>query len=300
MKECVEEGILQSYFDGELSIEMMEKVGRHLTSCVGCKRAARELEQASLVLSEALEPEFALSVPTDRLRSRIDAAIAERRVLNPARPSLAAASTRSSRRWFASIAELFTLSPQRALAYGGVAAVLLFALTFAILRFNHRVAPPPTPFVAVNNPAPAPAPAPTKESKQSNPAPVSSPGVTKEKDARQNSYVAVNRRVTPKRDTNREEASHVQLLPGERSYLKTIAKLDNTIRSESNKPMRPALQSEFERNLAMVDRAIAATRSAAKQNPSDPDAAEFMFAAYQNKVDLLNQVAEARLPNRQQ
>jgi len=49
----------------------------------------------------------------------------------------------------------------------------------------------------------------------------------------------------------------------------------------------------------MVDQAIAATRSAAKVNPSDPDAAEFMFAAYQSKIDLLSQVADSRLSNRQ-
>jgi hypothetical protein len=49
-----------------------------------------------------------------------------------------------------------------------------------------------------------------------------------------------------------------------------------------------------------VDRALAATRDAAKKNPNDPDAAEFMMAAYQNKVNLLNAVAEARSFNRQQ
>ena len=59
--------------------------------------------------------------------------------------------------------------------------------------------------------------------------------------------------------------------------------------------MRPALQVEYERNLAVVDRAIAATRSAAKSNPNDPDAADFMFAAYQSKVDLLNTIADARV-----
>jgi hypothetical protein len=59
--------------------------------------------------------------------------------------------------------------------------------------------------------------------------------------------------------------------------------------------MRPALQVEYERNLAVVDRAIAATRSAAKSNPNDPDAADFMFAAYQSKVDFLNTVADARV-----
>jgi hypothetical protein len=94
------------------------------------------------------------------------------------------------------------------------------------------------------------------------------------------------------------DEARVKLLPGERSYLKTIAVLDNSIKAESSRPMRPALQSEYERNLAMVDRAIAATRSAAKSNPNDPDAAEFMFAAYQTKVDFLNQVADARLSNR--
>jgi len=91
--------------------------------------------------------------------------------------------------------------------------------------------------------------------------------------------------------------SPVKLLPGERSYLQTIAKLDSTIK-EGQKDMRPALQVEYERNLAVVDRAIAATRSAAKQNPNDPDAADFMFAAYQSKVDLLNTIADARVYNR--
>ena len=50
--------------------------------------------------------------------------------------------------------------------------------------------------------------------------------------------------------------------------------------------MRPSLLAEYERNLAVVDRALAATRNAAKKNPNDPDAAEFMFNAYQSKVDL--------------
>ena len=38
--------------------------------------------------------------------------------------------------------------------------------------------------------------------------------------------------------------SPVKLLPGERSYLQTIAKLDSTIK-EGQKDMRPALQVEY-------------------------------------------------------
>jgi hypothetical protein len=89
-------------------------------------------------------------------------------------------------------------------------------------------------------------------------------------------------------------SNHVKLIPGERSYLQAIARLDSTIKSNKTS-MRPSLQVEYERNLAVVDRAIAATRNAAKSNPSDPDAADFMFAAYQSKVDLLNTIADARL-----
>jgi hypothetical protein len=56
--------------------------------------------------------------------------------------------------------------------------------------------------------------------------------------------------------------------------------------------MSPATRAEYERNLRLVDNAIAATRGKAKRNPSDPDAAEFMFAAYQSKIDLLNTYSE--------
>ena len=52
------------------------------------------------------------------------------------------------------------------------------------------------------------------------------------------------------------------------------------------------------RVVSVKHRQIAATRNAAKQNPSDPDAADFMFAAYQSKVDLLNTIADARVYNR--
>ena len=299
MNKCVDEGILQGYFDGELSLEMMEQVGSHLTSCLACKRAARELESESLLLSEALEPEFALSVPTERLRHRMNAVIAEKRLLNPPRPSLAlaGASVPVVSRWAQSIAYLFALSPQRTFAYAGLAAVVLFAFTFALVRFRSATVQPTN--IAKKQPA-APANTPSPENPAVASGGINSPQkVNPQKVNPPSKFVAANfSKTTPPRVVSPND--HVKLLPGERTYLKTIAALDTSIKSERNKPMRPALQSEYERNLAMVDRAIAATRNAAKSNPNDPDAAEFMFAAYQTKVDFLNQVADARLSNRQQ
>ncbi len=297
MNKCVDEGILQSYFDGELSIDMMEKVGSHLTSCLACKRAMRELESESSLLSEALEAEFALNVPTERLRHRIDAVISEKRLLNPPRPSLATAATPvpQVRRWAQSLSDLFALSPQRAFAYAGLAALVLFAITFALVRFKR--APVQSPYIAKEQPAVKPGNTTSPEKSLQTVAVNNQPQPKVNQPSR---FVPVKYQRTPRLQPDSNEAPHVKLLPGERTYLKTIAALDTSIKSNRNKPMRPALQSEYERNLAMVDRAIAATRNAAKSNPNDPDAAEFMFAAYQTKVDFLNQVADARLSNRQQ
>jgi hypothetical protein len=297
MRECVDEGILQSYFDGELSRQMAEGVATHLASCAGCAQAASELESENLLLAEALQPEFALSVPTERLRQRVDVAIAglQVRTVGASMASNAGGTPAVpvNRGWLRSIADLFTIAPQRAFGFAALVAVILFASIIGGIYWNQGRNTGNQPIVALNkdkvnplgpseNPTPSPVPVST---------PVSDPLPTKS--------IAVNKKPRPSREPAASGTPRVQLLPGERSYLKTIASLDATIKAESNRQMKASLQVEYQRNLAMVDQAIAATRSAAKVNPSDPDAADFMFAAYQSKIDLLNQVADSRLSNRQ-
>ncbi len=288
MRECIDEGILQSYFDGELSGEKTESVASHLAVCISCARAARELESESLLLSKALEPEFAVPVPTERLRHQLDAAIAGLHLVRPV-----ASHGSRVRGWRQSIADLFTLSPQRAFGYAGLAAVIAFAAIFGLVHWHQvRIDNQNAQANRDKGYSAKPDLSPTKPPKTATtPSPIESPiqAVYKPKRTSPEHRVATNE-LTAKRE--------VKLLPGERSYLKQIASLDTTIKSESSRPMRPGLQAEYERNLALVDRAIAETRSAAKSNPNDPDAAEFMFAAYQSKLDLLNQVADARLSNR--
>jgi hypothetical protein len=60
--------------------------------------------------------------------------------------------------------------------------------------------------------------------------------------------------------------------------------------------MKPSLRAEYERNLAIVDQAIDSTRRAARRNPNDPDASEFLYSSYQSKLDLLSAVAEQVRP----
>ena len=286
MRECLDEGTLQSYFDGELSTRAMESATLHLASCSICSAAARELEQETALLTSALAAEFEWSVPTESLRRRIEAAVAE---LNTPAPVI---HEHRTPRFFTSFSSLFNFAPQRAFGYASLVVMLAFAAIFAVVKFREVTAPSPRAEQIANVAAPtAPAAVPSASNETVTVAPVvpvDDGGATRQKTV---AFKPVKTHSVP------NKPAPVKLIPGERSYLQTIARLDTTIKSEK-RAMRPALQVEYERNLAVVDRAIAATRTAAKNNPNDPDAADFMFAAYQSKVDLLNTIADARLGDR--
>jgi hypothetical protein len=284
MKECLDEGTLQGYFDGELSGGSAERVAAHLAACVSCTEAARAVQSEMSLLATALQPEFAVSVPTERLRGRIEDAIAELQLDKTGRSYRASASPRPWLGWFN---DLFSGSPQRAFCYATVAAVVVAAVVLGVIYLKRQA---PRIEVAGND-----GPAPTTSAKSSPdvsaspiPDPVKSPVVVSGKAPGK----------TLPRHSNRETESTARLLPGERGYIKTIAALDATIRSNV-RPMRPGLQVEYQHNLAVVDQAIAATRAAVQKNPKDADAAQFLNSAYQSKVDLMTQVADSRLFNTQ-
>ena len=292
MTRCLDEAKLQSYFDGELSLDMMESVTSHLASCTTCAAAARELEEESAFVMSALAAEFETSVPTERLRERIDAAVLGERLT-------VAGATQKSSGLAAFFSGLLNFGTQRSLGYASLAVVVAFAAIFAVVKLqtapventatNQVAVAPKVPTVIDNNSGAAPnTPAQAVALPKAG-----SEGVRGKSgsEGAKGRYQQV--KYTPPA-APKPAADPVKLLPGERSYLQTIAKLDSTIKS-NQKDMRPSLQVEYQRNLAVVDRAIAATRSAAKSNPNDPDAADFMFAAYQSKVDLLNTIADARL-----
>jgi hypothetical protein len=279
MMECLDEGMLQAYTDGELSDELAEQAASHLTSCVTCAEAAREMQNEMSLLAAALAPEFAVNVPTERLRNRIQGAIAE------LQPSLVGAS--SGRSWLHRFGDLFAGSPQRAFGYAAVAVVLLVFVALGVIYLKRGEISRGPEIANRQDPSKSVTPPPSTIS-----APVPSP-VEKPEPA----IVAANAPKKTLQRRPRDERAPV-VIPGEQDYLKTIAALDATIKSDVRE-MRPALQVEYEQNLAVVNQAIANTRGAVRNNPRDPDTAKFMFSAYQSKVDFLTQVADARLFNPQ-
>lgn len=287
MTRCLDEAKLQCYFDGELSLELMESVTSHLASCETCAAAARELEEESALLMTALAPEFEANVPTERLRQRIDEAVLGQRL------AIAQSSQKTSG-LAGFFAGLLNFGTQRTLGYASLAVVLAFAAIIGVVKMKstpeqqkqQQTAAAPQKTTPVNDQI---AKAPSSDNNVA-PVPVNATEPVRNTETK-GSYRPVKYTANSAPKT---APAPVKLLPGERAYLQTIARLDSTIKS-NKQGMRPALQVEYQRNLAVVDRAIAATRSAAKSNPNDPDTADFMFAAYQSKVDLLNTIADARV-----
>ena len=265
MKDCVDEGTLQAWFDGELRPDVAAQVTAHVNTCAHCAGELRSLKAENSVLATAMAAEFNQSVPTERLRQRLDAKIS---ALNSA-----SSVTVREPRW--TLSSLFALRP---LAYASVAAIILLAafLGFVYLKKINVNSPPKEARRQDIPELPQPAPEPTLVKHVENPKPENSPRPPRRM-----------KRNTPGPGTN--EPSFARQ---ERDYQTTIAKLNETFQTKP--PLRPSLRVEYEYNLALIDNAITATRDVARRNPKDPQAAQFMLAAYRSKVDLMNQFDELR------
>lgn len=298
MNMCIDEGTLQGYLDGELSPDMQQAVAMHLAACVNCAETAYNAEQEFALFADALAPVMAVNVPSARLRERLDEAIAEKEA-TPRSSSQTSVNSRA-RALFAALSGLFTFTPQRAAAFASLLVAVLLTVVFLTMRTQH---PTPVATVAENNSTvPVPAisvfqPPGNNDAKPTVTVGTAPPNSQSERrvviQKVRNSLPTSGVRGVRGNDAVKptEEAKYV-LLPGERNYLETIATLKTAIETQRNQTMTPTLRAEYERNLAVVDQAIIATRVAARRNPKDADAREFLHAAYQNKVELLTAVAD--------
>jgi len=72
----------------------------------------------------------------------------------------------------------------------------------------------------------------------------------------------------------------------------TISTLSKTVEDKKDGVLRPSQRVAFERDMAMVDDSIAKMRKEVKRNPKNETARQVLYSSYQNKIDLLNSVAQ--------
>ncbi|MCA1615757.1 MAG: zf-HC2 domain-containing protein [Acidobacteria bacterium] len=311
---CIDEGVLQAYTDGELSGEAAGRVAAHLAACGACAAGARAAGEESAAFASAFSVQESLSVPTERLRANIAAAIAESEAARATgRAGVRAGDDSIAARLRAFAAALSAaLAPRRAAAFAGLAfAALLAGAIFYALQ-TRPDAPgrqgQPNDMAAVQ-PAPAqPASPQTSQGGRINPAPQTLPAASPSPrtadvaaggGSQKKGGVIQQAKFTPRGGgprldkrglAERGAGPKETLLPVEKEYLTEIASLESAIEGPGS--MSPALRAEYVRSLAVVDGAIAASRDSARSNPRDADAQEFLRTAYRDKLDLLSAVAD--------
>ncbi len=320
MNHCLDEGTLHAYLDGELAPAALNGVASHLASCAACADAARDAEGELALFATASAPVFSSAhVPTQRLRARLDEAIAEMQA-STARSFVMPAAPSPVRDFFAGVAAfLTTFTPRQATAFAGLIVAVALAVVFYVTMRSPVDAPDevatvnksaaPISQAVTSTPDRAPSNS-TSNNNEQTLAPVDSsvaPGSAQGRGPRM--FVAAKYERPDARQTNAARsaqpngsqlnnanapaaANNDTVLTDEKTYLSSIASLTSVIETQGSTAMTPTLRAEYERNLAVVNQAIASSRVAARRSPQDEDAKEFLRAAYQNKVELLSAVAD--------
>ena len=266
---------LEDLLDGELGAAEQIAVEQHLETCAGCSSHY-----------EALVREQQLYAAYDRDLATGDAmwqGVLARIEPETPRPNRPTAMSRVAD-WFAGLVEMPRFAP---VAITAAALVVTGIVTLVALRgsdkppvestsggqYTEGPYTPPGPGSSTTTPAPPP----TTEQPKTAPAPKNEP----------RTQPRVPHAAPPKTSVSALPATVVD---AERDYLKAIAALSKDV-ERGRGDLDPVLRNKLERPLTSIDQNIVAAREAVRKNPNDTTAVLNMFAAYDNKVDVLQQLA---------
>ena len=299
-EKCFDIGTIQAFLDGELASDVSEKVACHTASCDVCAIMLAEAEEESAFAFSALENEFNTFGPTNRLWTKINDSIEG-----------------NKKTFWQTIFARFS-NPSVAAFASLVVIVGLFAVMFVSRTDNNDF--------AKINPEEQKATLPATKTKKTDssvqpfeqtlPLEQTTPRITTAgsvetaaKNNDKNKYTAVKATFSEKESNrqssktnaadrnskklnNAEPVTEGENLLGEDNYVKTIATLEKTVESRKDEVLKPAARFAFERDLAVTDDAIKKMKAVVKKNPKNEAAKDVLRASYQNKIDLLNSVAE--------
>ncbi len=301
MENCLSEGTIQAFLDGELAANAVDNVTRHIALCDDCAVLLSEAEDETAFAYSALEQEFNALVPTQRLWTKINSSIEEERRSNSVWQRLLAGVSSFG----------FHLSKPSVAAF----ASLLFVVgTFSALWIsrplpgNSDVTVQESPFdmteVDVNPKLPQvakpePSPIDVTSNNEENDKEVNKTRViqasNRENLENRSSKANISNQNSNRKQNNNAPSPTVKTLEyisGEDSYMKTIATLKSTVDSGKDLNLKPSERFAFEKDMAVINDAIKKMKAEVRKNPKNEAAKQILFASYQNKIDLLNSVSE--------
>jgi len=293
-RDCLNAGDIQAFLDGELAPAATARVSAHIAACDTCAVALAEAEEESAFVFAALDREMNTLVPTQRLWARINESIEHEK--------------HTASFWHKTWTFLspFLTGPSFATA---AAAVIVLGLGMIALIDRGQL--PTTDSEIVSSPQKAFPAAPeqtdsrvpqrhetpeyevaavsrgatlSRSSAYARPSRSKAPGPVRSRsasDAR-----------SPQPSTISGDIATAAFLPGEESYVKTIATLSKSVENSKDSLLRPSEQVSYARDLAVVNDSIERMRREVRRNPRNESAKHVLYSSYQNKIDLLNSVAQ--------
>lgn len=269
---------IEEYVDGELDESSVKRLRSHLALCPHCSNEYKQLRK-----EQELYQSYVRDVDvTPALWATVQARIQQ----DGAGPTILDRLRR--------LGSAFTSGPRLSPVYAMLLVIMAVAVTVIVMRrsANHGDR---GDLVANGTPMPTP-------SATSTPLPGGQvvPSPKPESPARDNDTVkdqlAKNDIKRPEKPAAKPAAKPAPITAeqaireAEQKYVAAIAILSrdaNKHRSE----LDPAVAAKFEATLASLDFTIKETRRAVHEHPGDPVAAQYMMAAYSEKLDVLREMA---------
>lgn len=282
---CFDIGTIQAFLDGELDSLKAESVARHVAACDDCAILLATAQEETAFAFSALEQEFNTLVPTRRLWTKINDSI-ERERKSFWKPIFA-----------------FLLKPSTA-AFASVLFVAVVSITLLSLKpdapIDYAAQTPtknPVKIQPIVNEQPKPIVGTPQIASEEKDVELANNPVKPESRAVKTVYVKAEENRTTHNPIVKNSDAVIPELPresvlGEESYLKTIATLSQTVNNQKDEVLNSSARFDFERDMAVTNDAISRMKSEVRKNPSNEAAKQILRASYQNKIDLLNSVAE--------
>ena len=296
-EKCFESGTIQAFLDGELNDETLERAARHFSVCDDCAALLAEAETESALAFSALDNELNLLVPTERIRANLYGAIAAEKksfrqkifgggfgFLNP---SIAAFASLLLAAGIFSTLLVLRQSPNRNIETAEVKTQNSEARAEIVpVKIESTKTVKENSAVKIADVKKTEIPRANFKPNTENRAAILNA------DYKVSRVSVKNPAAAAKAESNNAPPAKNENLSGEESYLRTIATLSETVDSRKDETLKPGARVAFEKNLAVVNDSISKMRRQVRSNPKNEAARELLRSSYQNKIDLLNSVAD--------
>lgn len=284
-EKCYDIGIIQAFLDGETAPALSFEITNHSASCDNCALVIAQAEEENAQVFAMLDREMNTLVPTQRLWSNITVALAEEKkqhsIWDKVRTGILAVFASPSMSVAAGVLLVFGL-------FAGIWTLRAPAPTGGDEELAKASAPDGSVALPVHAPAPA---ADSKtgaiEVKGTNYSDRDIVRIAQNAD-----YRPTTERVRVAPAVVRTTTPSEVYLPGEESYIRTIANLKESVDGRKDAVMSPSVRVSFERDLAVVDDSIKKMKNVVRKNPKNQAAKQVLYSSYQNKIDLLNSIVE--------